>query len=293
MTITQLTYFQAACHCNSISEAAEMLHISQPSISVAIKDLEAEFGVSLFKRINKQLILTPEGDFFLSQASEILSKIDSLTMQMINMGSHVNRLCIAILPLSGSYQFPALLREFSNRYPKIQIEVRETSSKQAIKLLKNNICNLVMMVGKHPVDDDTYNSYVIRSSEMVYCVSANHPLAKRDILSIEELANEPMILLPDSFFATSELKRMFYEKGIALNVVLYTANLSLIKQLLVSAREGTFLSRELAQQYPDLVSIPFKEPIKVVNTLTWNKQQLKNSALQQFIDFVKIYYSNL
>lgn len=72
MTLNQLRYFCMASRCHSITKAAEELYVTQPTVSVAIRDLEIEFGVSLFSRKGNQLILTREGEEFYQKANYIL-----------------------------------------------------------------------------------------------------------------------------------------------------------------------------------------------------------------------------
>ena len=82
MRLSQLLYFEAAGRLESVTKAAEELHVSQPSISMSIKELESELGVALFQRVNKRLYLTEEGRYFLSELSQILRQLDRLTKEM-------------------------------------------------------------------------------------------------------------------------------------------------------------------------------------------------------------------
>ena len=76
MTLVQLKYFQTVCKYNNITRASNELHISQPSLSNAIKDLEKEFGISLFYRFSKGLVLTEEGSLFLEETNHLLEHAD-------------------------------------------------------------------------------------------------------------------------------------------------------------------------------------------------------------------------
>ncbi|NLO32727.1 MAG: LysR family transcriptional regulator, partial [Candidatus Hydrogenedentes bacterium] len=102
MTLLQLKYFQSVCRYDSVSKAAESLNISQPAISIAIKELEEEFGVSLFIRDKKRLVLTTEGTFFLNKVSEIQPQIDSLSRLMADLGNKERVLNLSVIPMSGS-----------------------------------------------------------------------------------------------------------------------------------------------------------------------------------------------
>ena len=88
MKLYQLQYFTSVCgHSCNISRAAEALHISQPSVSNAIRDLEEEFGVCLFQRINRKLRITREGEIFLAMATDLLSRSESVVNRMRDLGA--------------------------------------------------------------------------------------------------------------------------------------------------------------------------------------------------------------
>ena len=96
MKLLQLQYFCTACKYNNITRASEELHISQPSISNAIKELEAEFGVILFKRLKKGFTLTREGETLLRHAQELLQHAERITKIMTDRGPENNSIRIGI-----------------------------------------------------------------------------------------------------------------------------------------------------------------------------------------------------
>lgn len=99
MNLNQLKYFYAVSVLGSLSEAAEHLYISQPSLSSAIKALENEFGVVLFSRTHTGMQLTPEGKTMFQSCKEILSHIDQLENVMKDLGKQRNKLRLGIRPL--------------------------------------------------------------------------------------------------------------------------------------------------------------------------------------------------
>ena len=111
MNFTQLKYFETVCSCGSVSKAAEVLHISQPSLSMAIRELEAEFGVFLFKRHHKGVSLTPEGETLLTLGKDILTRVEATTDIMKDLGSGRKILKTSI---SLCFDFPRLVFLFPN-----------------------------------------------------------------------------------------------------------------------------------------------------------------------------------
>ena len=95
MKLYQLKYFTAVCNYGYVTKAAEELHVTQPSVSSAIKELEDEFAVNLFHRINNRLSPTKEGLYFLDQATKILELVESTQNAMSELGNRKKQIKIS------------------------------------------------------------------------------------------------------------------------------------------------------------------------------------------------------
>lgn len=112
MTLNQLRYFCMASRCHSITKAAEELYVTQPTVSVAIRDLEIEFGVSLFSRKGNQLILTREGEEFYQKANYILQYCNELQADYSNLSRVRPPIRIGIPPMLSTVFFPSFFSLF-------------------------------------------------------------------------------------------------------------------------------------------------------------------------------------
>lgn len=92
MTLTQMRYFYEVCQWQNITKAAEHLHVSQPTISVAMQTLEAETGLNLFHREGRKLVVTPEGSKLLVKVNHILSQMDQLELEIQDMAHNRNHI---------------------------------------------------------------------------------------------------------------------------------------------------------------------------------------------------------
>ena len=99
MTLTQLKYFCETCRCHSITGAANELFVTQPAISLAIKELESEFGITLFTRLNNKLTLTNDGAQFYEKAVYILQYCNDMQLELSNNGKQQHSLKIGIPPV--------------------------------------------------------------------------------------------------------------------------------------------------------------------------------------------------
>ena len=125
MTLNQLRYFCTASRCHSITKAAEELYVTQPTVSVAIRDLEIEFGISLFYRKGNSLILTQEGEELYNKATYILQYCTELQADYSSMARVKPPLRIGIPPMLSTVFFPELLIAFHDQYPEIAVVLEE------------------------------------------------------------------------------------------------------------------------------------------------------------------------
>ena len=123
MTLDQLRYFRAVCKYDGVSRAAEMLNISQPSISNAIANLEKEFGIKLFTRRRKRLLLTEEGRILFDLADKLLLQADDTVRVMRELGSNNRALRLGVPPMIGTLVLPILYSEHFKLYPQLKVRI--------------------------------------------------------------------------------------------------------------------------------------------------------------------------
>ena len=286
MKLLQMKYFQTVCRYGSITKAADELFVSQPTISFCIKELEEEFGVKLFHRRHNRLQLTVEGTFFLDKVNYILQSVDALTSQMKNMGNNRNHVKIAVPAMISTFLFPQIFNAYANLYPELELEMLETGSLQARKLVDANSVDLGITILDGAVED-AYNVVPLVKTELVFCVSKNHPLANCNTISFKQLADQQIILFKADSYQNIYIKRAFSEVGVQPNILLYSSQLYTIKQFLSYGNVGAFLYRQVAEMDDDLVCIPLENAIFQDIVLIWTKSGSLYSDAENFIQFAK------
>ena len=123
MTLNQLRYFCTASRCHSITKAAEELYVTQPTVSTAIRDLEIEFGISLFYRKGNQLILTGEGETLYEKANYILQYCTELQSDCFGLSRNKPPIRIGIPPMLSTVFFPELLTAFQKEFENYRISL--------------------------------------------------------------------------------------------------------------------------------------------------------------------------
>lgn len=285
MTITQMQYFVAVCEYGTISKSAEILHISQPSISLAIKDLEEQFGVTLFERENKRLVLSEEGKYMYSVTKGILKQINSLEVQISDLGKHRNQICISVPILAGSFLLRFFMKDFHRQYPDFRFITRQFITPKALKALDEGSCDMAIMVDEEKLPK-SLEKRPIYCSEFVFCVNPDHPLAHESSLDLTDLVNEPVILSQENSYMTKILKSEFYKTNAVPNILMYGVQLSLIRDMVSSGQASTFLIKELADSCPDMVSIPLTQKIPITFSLVWRKDKFLNKKTQTLIEHI-------
>ncbi|MAD44977.1 MAG: LysR family transcriptional regulator [Oceanospirillaceae bacterium] len=194
-TLKQLRYFTVAGEHRSVTKAAELLYVSQPSISSAILHLEEVTGLQLFIRHHAQgLSLTPQGQQFYRRARKLLKEAEDLSHFAGSLGSDISgTLNIVGFPTFTSLMMPALIKEFVGRYPDVYVDCQEMPQKELIQNILD--CNYEIGITYDMELPANIEFQPLVSLPPFAVVSRDHELAGRDSVSITELAELPMVML--------------------------------------------------------------------------------------------------
>ena len=249
MNLVQLKYFQAVCKYQSVSAAAEYLYISQPTLSSAIKELEREFGVSLFRRHHRGMVLTPEGTELLKHCDRLLTHAEQVERIMSDFGKRRKVLRLGVPPMIGSLFLPRIYREFVPFHPEIKLDITEGGRQEMLNQLSKELLDMVFL-SHNASFDSSIQSIEVARQETVCCVSANSPLAKLKAVSPKDLVNTPIVLFKDSFFQTEEIKKHFAEALVTPDIILQTQQLSTLQNIIRNDLAAGFMFRDLITPRP-------------------------------------------
>lgn len=144
ITLTQMRYFYEVCRWQNITKAAEHLHVSQPTISVAMRTLEEETGLNLFHREGRKLVMTSEGSKLLSKVNHILNQMDQLETEIQDMAHNRNHIRMALPLQIGTRFLPRILGEFRIAHPKIKLEVIESGGISALQMVEDEKLDIAL-----------------------------------------------------------------------------------------------------------------------------------------------------
>lgn len=292
MKLIQLLYFCTACRTGNITRAANELHVSQPSVSMAIRELEEEFGLLLLQRNNKGFEITREGMYFYEKAQALLEQSEELTQMMCDMGNQRKRINLGIPPMIGTFLFPKMYKSFKDAFPEVMLNSREGGSEYLLGLLDESVLDFAIL----PINEisrEAYNILAMTDTETVFCVCAGHPLAGNRSVSIEEIYGEPLVMFNEGFYQNVVIKKRFAQAGHKPNIIHYSSQFYTIKEFISSGIAAGFMFRDIAETVPEIQGISLEQPLQIQIGLVWKKRQHMFHDATRFLEFTKRYAKDL
>lgn len=191
MILRHLRIFVTVYREMSITNAAAKLHLAQPSVSLAIKELEEEYQVRLFDRINRKLSVTEKGIQFYTYANHILELFDEMDSSMRSM-EMPGDLRLGSSITIGNCLVPVAVQRFHERYPKCQVKVTIQNSQQVIQSVIKNEQDLGVV--EDHIGSDQLNEVPFMRDQMYFLCGKNHPLAGKEKVTLEEVCSYPLFL---------------------------------------------------------------------------------------------------
>lgn len=215
--IKQLYYFVTVSDQLSYSKAAQKLHISQPSLSNAIKNLEQEVGSPLLERNTRKMELTDAGKIFYKKAISLLSQMDMLKKEMEEVkltGS--GELIVGIIE-SVKHWIPKVIREYQGRYPSINIKLIEVLGGKAVKESLRKYHTHLLITNQY-VHEEDIESIPLYDERLVLVLHKDHPLAHKETVSLHELESEPFIISTEGFQTREDIVTAFSIEQVTPNI---------------------------------------------------------------------------
>lgn len=195
-TIRQLQYFVAVAERGTVSGAAQNLAISQSSVTEAIKELENDLGVQLFDRHARGLAITHKGQQFLRHATRILTDVSDAKRTLTDEpGTKAGRLSLGVTSLVAGYVLSDVLSRYRRAYPETDVTALEDNGEYLEHLLIGGELDVAVMVTSNLRDKMALQAEILEVSPYRLWLPISHRLSSADIISMEDIAKEPLIML--------------------------------------------------------------------------------------------------
>ena len=231
MKLQQLRYiWEVAHHDLNVSATAQSLYTSQPGISKQIRLLEDELGVEIFSRSGKHLTrITPAGEAILRTAGEILRKVESIK-QVAQEFSNERKgsLSLATTHTQARYALPNVIEEFIEKYPDVSLHMHQGTPMQISEMAADGSVDFAIATEALDLFSDLIMLPCYRWNRSIL-VKRDHPLAQISNLTLEDVANHPIVTYVFGFTGRSKLDEAFMQRGLAPRVVFTAADADVIK----------------------------------------------------------------
>ena len=231
-TFRQLEIFEAIARLGSFTRASEELHLTQPTVSMQMKKLTDTVGAPLVEHVGKKVLSTEDGRELAEASREILSIIDRYTMSVAHrQGLEKGRLKLMAMT-TASYFAPRLLGEFARLHPSIDVSLRVTNKEQVLASMADNLDDLYLL-GQPPLEMDVVATPFM-DNPIVLLAAPGHPLARRERVSLQRLAQEPWVMREAGSGTRKAIERLFQEHGLQLRPRLELGSNEAIKQAILA-----------------------------------------------------------
>lgn len=291
MTLTELKYIVAVARERHFGRAAESCFVSQPTLSVAIRKLEDELGVTLFERGGSEVSATPIGERIVAQAHKVLQ--ESAAIKEIARLGHdplAGPLRVGVIYTIGPYLLPKLIPVQVRRTPQMPLILQENFTTRLVELLRQGELDCAIMA--LPLPDTGLVTLPLYDEPFVVAMPASHPWADRESICAEDLKQENMLLLGtghcfrDQVLGVCPELSRYSDTTEGMQRTFEGSSLETIRHM-VAAGIGltvmpvTALSMLDVQESPLIRYVPFKDPIpdrRVV--VAWRKTFTRHAAVQ-------------
>ena len=294
MELRTLRYFLAAAEEENITRAADILHVTQPTLSRQIMDLEKELGATLMLRGKNGLTLTDDGIFFRQRAEEIVELADRLEQAFVERNADISGLItIGASEAVGSRLFAKLIKQFSDQYPLVQFHLYNEMADNIKDRLDKGLVDVGLLL--EPVDTVKYDFVRLSQKETWgILMRDDHPLAKREAIALDEIVEYPLIL-PLRERVRREILNWLKRDEKDLTIPLSYTLLS-NAALMVEAGLGCAFCLDGAlaiHSSPRLRFVPIAPEHTTRSVLVWKKNHLFSPATSLFIQEINMLRANI
>ncbi|MGB8000884.1 MAG: LysR family transcriptional regulator [Anaerobacillus sp.] len=285
MEIRHLEYFSEVARQLSFTKAASTLHVSQPSISKAIKNLENELGVPLFYR-SKQLELTDAGKAVLINTQHVLSAFRNLKTELSDITTlKKGEIKIGIPPIIGAAFFSKLISQFKALYPTVEILLTEVGSKKIKKGVDDGTLDIGLICNT-PLKNSSFEAVQVIKDPLMLIVHHEHPLAAYLEVDLADLEREPFILYRDDFTLHDRIIEECAKKGFHPNVVCQSSQKDFMIEMVEAKLGVALLPSKIALSLPNAAIKSLKLSQSNVNLelgMIWKRNKYLPFAVNEFI----------
>jgi len=290
MEIRVLRYFLTVAQEESFSRAAALLHLTQPTLSRQIAQMEEELGVTLLNRGKRKIELTEEGILLRRRAEEIVTLVDKTERELIEQDRQVEgKITIGCGEMSAFGMVSELFVSFQRRYPGVSFDVFTANADLVKEQMDKGLLDIGLLI--EPVDVDKYDFIRMpMKEEWVVLMRPDDPLADRMRVTAKDLIDRPLIL-PRRMNVQNEVVNWFGPEFEHLPVT-FTSNLSTNGAVMVSKGLGRSIVIEGSLPFLDstqIITRPLSPALSSTSVLAWKRHQPLGPAVRKLVEHMRCF----
>ncbi|MED1725597.1 LysR family transcriptional regulator [Brevibacillus parabrevis] len=293
MDIRQLQYFVEVAKQRNFTKAANVLHVSQPSISKMMKALEEELGVVLLDRSERKMELTEAGELVYGYATKVLQLMEGMSSSIAEIRNvERGRVKMGMMPTVGSFLLPNVIALFKKQYPGIDIEMKEYSAKLLEVQVEQGSVDLGLTV--LPTDAEKFAAVPLVSEDVVAIAHQKHWLAGMDEVNLAQLKDEDFILFTEEYAIHDVVRQACMKSGFEPKVAYMSSLWDFVGEMVATQLGISLLPRSIVRRLNNsqLHTVNIASPvIDWQYALIYRKDSYLSHATRAFIDFVKQHLS--
>lgn len=289
LNLRNLRLFLAVAEEMHFSSAARRMHIAQPALSRAIRQLENALGADLFKRSTRKVALTDAGRLFQRHTERALNHLDiGVRRVRETVAGEAGSLHIGYMDFAIEGAFPNLLRAFRSRYPNVHVDAGASFTERIISDLGGGKIDVGFVVG--PVREPGVETFTVQNDRFVAVVPQAHPLAHRSAIYLRDLAGEPLVLGRRSRWAPylERMDAIFREAGFTPRLVQEADTTESIFAFVASGIGCTlYVERAFHYEPPGVRVLALKDvPATVSTEVAWRRDE-GNAVTINFVNLCR------
>lgn len=284
MNVRDLEYFQRLVQEKSFTKVAQAFHVSQPTVTYAIKRLETEFGAELIyrDRSHKAVIITPAGKILNLHSKALLNELQIAKAEIGRLKEETIE--FGLPPIIGNYYFPKLSAYLFKHDLMSHIHLVDGGSRDLFTLLRRGKIDLALLGSTEPIRDDSLISELLVEKRFMIVTSPDHPLASRKSVAFNELQAEQFVLLNEHYVHPAAFQKFAQQAHFTPKIIYQNNDLNILKGM-IKENVGIGFLAELAVNPDDhLVTLPIEDSPQVSFLISLvQRQQVLDSVYRKKI----------
>lgn len=289
MNLRDLNYLVAVADLKSFIQAADQCCISQPTLSTQIKKMEQSLGVKIFERNNKNVMATELGEQIIASARRVLSEVEHINELAKNSQNPLaGNFRLGAFPTLSTYIFPDLVPLIKQQLPNLRLILIEEKTNLLISQLKQGKIDAAMLA--LPIKEDFLLSKKLFDDEFKLAVAADNPLAKKELITTEDLLHQQLLLLDEGHCLRDQALQICKLNGAEEHQDVRATGLETLRQMVCAGTGITFMPNiAIKKKETGIHYIPFQPPIpKRTIGLVWRKTTTRTELIEKLIELVSL-----